>query len=55
MLIEWSDGGRARSREGQPAGRVEPAGRLGEVTEEADFDFGLQLYLNGVEGFIDRA
>ncbi|MEV6416449.1 TetR/AcrR family transcriptional regulator [Kribbella sp. NPDC051718] len=26
-----------------------------EVTEEADFDFGLQLYLNGVAGFIDRA
>jgi hypothetical protein len=26
-----------------------------EVTEQADFNFGLQLYLNGVAGFIDRA
>jgi hypothetical protein len=26
-----------------------------EVTDEADFDFGLQLYLDGVAGFIDRA
>jgi AcrR family transcriptional regulator len=26
-----------------------------EVTDKADFDFGLQLYLNGVAGFIEHA